>query len=67
MPTLTLDKKELEDFFEWKKERAAKPVSINNKKKIAYLRSREGFGLLKNSFGKASSVAYVNRARKVWR
>jgi hypothetical protein len=69
MPTITIDKKEWMSFLEWKEEKrpSTNRELIDNKRKIAYLLSGDDFGLLKNDFGKSSSIAYVNRLRRVWR
>ncbi|MEK7162083.1 MAG: hypothetical protein AAB729_05345 [Patescibacteria group bacterium] len=60
MDTITITKKEYNALVFSKKAEAKKTSSTKGF-------FAGGFGALKKSFGKGSSVAYVNKLRKSWR
>jgi len=66
METVVIPKTEYEALIEAKRklETVSKPVPSEEKKK-PFIDS--AFGILKNSFGTTSSVAYVSKIRASWR
>ena len=61
METITITKKEYEALV------FAKPFLEKKKPARKKFNWQVGFGAMKNSFGKASSVSVVNKMRKSWR
>jgi len=58
MNTVIINKKEYQKVF-----RAMRIVEAKKKRGF----SDVAFGILKNAFGKGTSVSYVAKARKAWR
>ena len=61
MKTVTIDKKEYDSLV------FNKGIRISERAERKESFANTAFGILKNSFGKGNSSAWVNKARKFWR